>query len=47
MNSNLVASEVVTLLTVYFTEQCMEYLKVLSRICCVLGDGYLQQVSNW
>jgi len=46
MNSNPVASEVLTLLTMYFTEQCMEYLTVLSRICCVLGDEYLEQVSN-
>jgi len=46
MNSNPVASEVLTLLNMYFTEQCTEYLTVLSRICCVLGDECLEQVSN-
>jgi hypothetical protein len=46
MNSNPVASEVLTLLAVYFTELCTEYLTVLSRICCVLGDECLEQVSN-
>jgi len=45
MNSNPVVSEVLTPLTVYFTEQCAEYLTVL-WIYCVLGDEYLEQVSN-
>jgi len=46
MSSIPVASEVLTLLTVYFTEHNTEYLTVLSRICCVQGDEYLEQVSN-
>ena len=46
MNSNPVAPEDLTLFTVFFTEQYMEYLTMLSRICCVLGDEYLEQVSD-
>ena len=40
MNSNPVASEVLTLLTVYFTEQCTEYLTVVEDILCTGGTVF-------